>query len=86
NYAVDISKGNLPLSVALTSISTIAAILLTPITFHFWSQFYPETNNLMQAIYVNPLNMIVAVFIIIGAPIIIGSWLNANHPHIVKKW
>lgn len=85
NYAVHLSKGNSALSVMMTAITTIAAIIITPISFIFWSKFYPSTSDLVQKIELVPMEMIQLMFVIILIPLVLGMWLNHFYPQFVQK-
>lgn len=85
NYAVHLSKGNTALSVMLTSINTVGAVVITPVTFLFWSSFVPKTAALRQEIAVDPVEMAIVIFTIIVIPLIIGMFLNHKYPTIVRR-
>ena len=58
NFAVHLAKANTALSVSLTTIVTFGAIILTPISFGFWSSYIPGIEKLSQDIHVPTLDMI----------------------------
>ncbi len=76
NYAVHLAKGNTALSVLMTSISTLAAVLLTPLYFAFFSQYVPNSEVLQQTIHVDPSNIVSTIFQLIVIPLSIGMLLN----------
>ncbi|MFT5386205.1 MAG: BASS family bile acid:Na+ symporter, partial [Saprospiraceae bacterium] len=76
NFMVHLSKANAALSVMLTSISTISAIILTPIAFSFWSKFIPGTEALRESVYVDPIKMIITISQLIFIPLLIGMFIN----------
>lgn len=85
NYAVHLAKGNSALSVLMTSISTIAAVLITPLYFAFFSQFVPNAEALQQTIHVDPSNIISTIFQLIVIPLSLGMLLNHYSPRITSK-
>jgi len=54
NYMVHIAKANTALSVSLTSITTLSAIIITPIAFWFWISFLEIPESMAQQIAVDP--------------------------------
>ncbi len=85
NFAVHLAKANTALSVSLTSIVTFGAIILTPITFSFWSSFIPGIEKLSQNIHVSSLDMIKTIINLIIIPLAIGMWLNHQYPKFTDR-
>ena len=85
NYAVHLAKANTVLSVLLTSISTLAAIVITPLYFSQLSPLIPDSEALRQTIYVDLIDMVSTILKIIVAPLIVGMYLNQNHPTFTAK-
>lgn len=76
NFMVHLAKANAALSVMLTSISTISAVVLTPIAFSFWSTFIPDTAALRESISVDPIDMTLTIIQLIFVPLLIGMYIN----------
>ena len=85
NFMVHLAKANAALSVMLTSISTLAAVFITPIAFTFWSGFIPGTEHLKEVIYVEPLDMVVTIIQLIIVPLVIGMLVYHYLPNLTKK-
>ena len=92
NYMVHRSNGNTALSITLTSIVTLAAVIITPFSFYLWSVFLQTPPNLDQTLAVDFGKMITIIFQLILVPISIGMIVNHYLPqikkHIIKpvKW
>lgn len=82
NFATHLAKGNTALSVTMTSIVTVSAVVLTPLAFSFWSSFIVGTESLQAHIQVDFLEMVKAITTIIVVPLIIGMALN----HYRSDW
>ncbi|MEM0993658.1 MAG: bile acid:sodium symporter family protein [Bacteroidota bacterium] len=80
NYMVHLSKGNAALSITLTSITTLAAIVLTPLGFTLLAKLFPYTSDLLRTIDVSPLDMMKSIFIIIIVPLSLGMLCRARFP------
>jgi len=85
NYAVHLAKANTALSVLMTSVSTIAAIAITPLYFSILSNYVPNAGDLQQSIVVDPLNVIKTILQLIALPLSIGMGLNHYYPTLTQK-
>jgi len=84
NYAVHLSGGNTALSVIMTSISTLGAILLTPIYFAELSRYIPNAAELRSTIAVNPVNMFRTILQIIVLPLLAGMLASRYLPRLTS--
>lgn len=91
NFISSLSKGNVALSVSLTAISTLAAIIMTPLNFAFWGKmavnFYShtETSLLLRPLEIDGVQMFQTVFIILGIPLIAGIFFNTRFSALTEK-
>jgi bile acid:Na+ symporter, BASS family len=89
NFISTLAKGNPALSVSLTAIATISAIIMTPLNFYIWGSLYsmlgPWANNpLLQQLTINPVEMFKIVFILLGVPIVLGMLTNHFLPRFTE--
>ena len=84
NFAVHLSKGNTALSISLTSFVTMAAVLITPITFNIWASLIPGAEPLMQGIEVNPMTMFKTIAQLILVPLFIGMSIRHYYPRVAN--
>jgi BASS family bile acid:Na+ symporter len=85
NFMVHLAKANAALSVMLTSISTMAAVVMTPLAFAFWAGFVPGTEGLREVIKVDPQQMVMTIIQLVFVPLIIGMSVNHYLPILTKK-
>lgn len=85
NYAVHLSKANAALSVMMTSVSTLAAILITPFAFAYLSKLIPGTEALQTSIQVESGAMFQAIFLLILLPLSLGMICNHYFPKFTLK-
>ncbi len=89
NFVSSLAKGNIALSVSLTAISSMAAIILTPLNFAVYGNLYLHflevKSNLARPIEIDPNQMFQTVFIILGIPLIIGILTNEKLPRFTEK-
>lgn len=76
NVMVYLAKGNVALSVAMTSLSTVLAPVLTPLLLYLLAgQWLP----------VNPTDMFISILQVIIIPIVLGLLVQRFFPNIVAK-
>ncbi|MBR9920753.1 MAG: bile acid:sodium symporter family protein [Bacteroidetes bacterium] len=85
NFMVHMSKGNSALSVMLTSITTLAAIVITPIAFGFWSGLSEVTAPLRSEIFVEPQRMVSTIIQLVFIPVALGMAVNHYFPKFTRK-
>jgi len=83
NYAVHLSKGNTALSIMMTSITTVCAIILTPLSFALWTKFIPVDGAI--SISVAPGQMLQTIFLLIFVPLAAGMLSNHFLPKFTQK-
>lgn len=80
NFAVHLSKANTALSVLMTSVSTLAAVVITPLYFTMLAPLVPGSEGLQGDIYVSPMSMVTTIVQLILVPLLIGMGLHARFP------
>jgi BASS family bile acid:Na+ symporter len=82
NFITHLSKGNAALSVTLTGIATLLAIVMTPLNLQFWGSLYGPTQVLLKEVAISPFDMIKLVALLLGLPLILGMLLNYLKPRL----
>jgi BASS family bile acid:Na+ symporter len=85
NFAVHLSKANAALSVLLTSISTLGAIIITPIYFQYLSVYIPGAEAYAADLQVSPSDMAGTIIRLIVVPLIFGMWINSRFEDFTSK-
>jgi len=85
NFAVHLAKGNSALSVLMTSVSTLMAVVTTPLLFSLLASFVPNTSVLGQSIYVDPADMVITIIKLVIVPLFIGMILNHQFPSLTDR-
>jgi len=80
NFLTHLAKGNTALSITMTAVSTLAAIVMTPLILTLWSHLYADTAAIMRNIRLDPLQMALAVLVIVGIPLAAGMAFNRRFP------
>lgn len=90
NFICNWAKGKVELSVTMTAITTIMAIITTPLNFAFWGDMYirylsKHAGHLLQPIIIDPWQMFQTVLILLGIPLILGMLCARYMPAFSKK-
>ncbi len=91
NFISSLAKGNVELSISMTAVATISAVVLTPFNFALWGGLYMKfaqnaTNgNLLQPLQIDTFQMFISVFILLGIPLVLGMLFSWRFPKITSK-
>ncbi len=85
NFISSLAKGNVALSVSLTALSDLSALIMTPINFTFWAGLYVSTLELAHPISIPFLDVLQTVVILMGIPLLLGMWFADRFPNVTKK-
>lgn len=79
------SGGDVALSVTMTAVSNLLAIVLMPLNFAFWGGLHPTGGELMRAINLDVVDMLIEVVGVIGVPFILGIAVGHFFPRFAAK-
>ncbi len=85
NFLVHYSRGNTALSVSVSALSTLAALVMTPLNFAFWGNLSPVTSGLMKSVAMNPWEMLEVVVMLLGVPLVLGMWVARRFPALTQR-
>lgn len=90
NFISSLAKANVALSVSLTAIATLAAIVFTPLNFAIWGKlainaYARNAASLVRPIEIDAYQMFQTVFIILGLPLLMGVFVNSKFPGFTSK-
>ncbi|CAG2532246.1 BASS family [Maribacter dokdonensis] len=85
NFISYLSNANTALSVSLTAMATMFAIVMTPLNFHFWSMLYEPGSSLINEISISSIEMFKLVFLLLGLPLALGMLINYKMPELALK-
>ncbi len=72
NFLVHLAKGNTALSVSMTAISTLAAMVMTPVNLSLWGYLHPGTSAIMREVNLDPIQLVLTVTLILVIPMCLG--------------
>lgn len=85
NIVTHQARGDVALSVSMTAVSNLLAIVLMPLNFAFWGNLHPSGHVLMQTLQLQPSEMLIEVGLVIGIPFIVGLALRQAFPRLAQR-
>lgn len=85
NFLTHHARGNTALSVTMTAISTAVAIVMTPLNLALWAGLYEPTAAILKAVALDPLDMLLAVALLLGLPMAAGMLIGHRFPRLVAR-
>lgn len=85
NFITHLSGGNTALSVSLTAIATLLAIVMTPFNLQLWGSWYGPTSAILTEIAISPFEMMKLVALLLGIPLVLGMGVNHYRPNLAKQ-
>ena len=85
NIMTYLARGNCAISVSMTAVSTLAAIVMTPLNLSLWGSLNPHTAGILKKVSLSPLDVFVTVFVILGIPLCIGLLVSHAFPALAAK-
>ncbi len=85
NIVTYLARGNTAVSISMTAVSTLFAILMTPLNLSLWGRLNPHTEPILRQVSLSPLDVLTTVFLILGIPLIIGIVVSRSFPRLADK-
>ena len=85
NFLTHYARGNTALSVSISTLSTLAAIVMTPLNVAFWGGLYAPAQPILREVAVNPLEMFLHVLMLLGVPLALGLWTSRRFPGFTAR-
>lgn len=76
------SGGDVALSVSMTSVSNVLAIVLMPLNVAFWGGLHPTGKALLEKIDLSAVDMLVEIGMVIGVPFVVGIAIAHLWPRV----
>jgi BASS family bile acid:Na+ symporter len=85
NFLTHYARGNTALSVTMTAFSTVAALFFTPFNVAFWGALNPATRVLLREIAIDPVEMLLAVAVLLVVPALLGMGTARRFPGFAAR-
>ena len=80
NFLSHHAKANAAMSVSMTAISTLAAIVMTPLNLAFWGSRNAGTAAILTEVSIDPGDIFVTILLILGLPLALGMFMAKTRP------
>lgn len=85
NFLTQFARGNTALSVSISTLSTLAAIVMTPLNIAFWGAQYAPAQAILRQVAINPLEMLLHVLLLLGLPLAAGLLVSRLWPGFTQR-
>ncbi len=85
NFFTMLARGNPALSVSMTAVVTLLAVIMTPLVFSLLSRSYPPAADLIRTIEVDGWVLARLVMLILGVPLLLGMITRALYPAMAMR-
>jgi len=73
NFITLLAKGNVALSLSITALASLLAIVLLPLNFSFWSSLNPQTSAYLHAVDVDAKSIFFMLIFVLAIPLLLGQ-------------
>lgn len=80
NFITYLAKGNTALSVSLTAVGTVLAIVMTPFNLSFWGGLHPPVAAILHEVSLDALEVLETILLIAGLPLLAGMFVGRHWP------
>ncbi len=85
NVITHLGGGNTGVSITMTAITTLAAIVMTPFNLALWGTRDPGIAALLTDVALDTGDMVMTIGLILGLPLVLGMTVAAKRPKIAER-
>jgi len=85
NIMTWLGRGNVAVSVSMTAVSSLAAIVMTPFNFALFGWLNPNTRAILTDIQLDSTNILILVVLVLGVPLVLGMLAGRFFPVFAEK-
>ena len=82
NFMTSLANGNTALSVCMTAIASVCAVIMTPLNISLWGGLYPPTALILNEVSLDFVEMLKIVGMILLIPLVLGMLIRMYRPKI----
>lgn len=83
NVVTHLADANVPLSIAMTTVSTFLALVMTPLNLAFWGSRVPGLDQL--GVRLDPVDLVVVLVAVMGIPVVAGLVTAHRRPVVADR-
>ena len=85
NFMSHLAGGNTALSVSLTAMATLLAVVMTPLNLKIWGGLYAPSAALLTEVHIELWEMVQLVALLLGLPLIAGMAFGYWKPRLAGR-
>ncbi|MGB7979322.1 MAG: bile acid:sodium symporter family protein [Candidatus Nanopelagicales bacterium] len=85
NFLTVYGRGNGALSVSMTAVSTLLAIVMTPFNLQFWGSRTDGAKDILTEVSLDPMDLMVTIVLILGVPLLLGMLTRSTRPELADR-
>jgi BASS family bile acid:Na+ symporter len=85
NFLTSYARGNAALSVSMTAVSTLLAIVMTPFNLQFWGSRTDGARDILTQVSLDPIDLMVTIVLILGLPLGLGMLTRQKRPELAAR-
>jgi len=85
NLMTYLARGNVALSVSMTALSSVLAVVTTPLNILFWASLNPKTAALLREVAVDPAVFLGQTAVQLGLPLLLGMLTVRFFPNAARR-
>jgi BASS family bile acid:Na+ symporter len=85
NFLTVYARGNGALSVSMTAVSTLLAIVMTPFNLQFWGSRTEGTEAILREVSLSPVDLMLTILLILGLPLALGMLTRSRRPELADR-
>lgn len=85
NFLTHLAKGNTPLSISMSAVSTAFSIIMTPLNTMLWGSLYGPTREILRSFMISPWDLVQNIIILLGIPLVLGMYVHHKNPEWSRK-
>ena len=79
------ARGDVALSVSMTAVGNLLAIVLMPLNVAFWGSLHPTGQDILEDIELDAVDMLLEVGLVIGVPFAAGITIARLWPRVASR-
>ena len=85
NYLTALARGDVATSISMTAVTTVVALVTTPLLFGLWAALNPSTKTMLAEIALEPKGIVMALIVMLLIPVTAGMLVRAKKPLVADR-
>ena len=85
NFLTSYARGNAAMSISMTAVSTLLAIVMTPFNLQFWGSRTEGASDILTEVSLDPIDLMLTIVLILGVPLALGMLVRARAPEAAAR-